>query len=245
MKKLFLSILFITTSAYAQMIDTYCFNTPAESVQAQNSIRNLLLAGDTIDSQDECFMLTIAESRRELIMKYLRNSQPSMKLGSPVLQNRAVEMCSLKVEKVKTYNAVQTQAQAQINSIPTATIGNTSSKSTETSQIKTLANTPFDMQIDQNKIQGKCKFRSSTRYEIEFSMIFVPKPIIQGVVTPPEPQQGTSLSTVVLLNQGEKLEIGGVVKDLTEKASKADLLPQFSYDETQGQSQEKIYLTID
>lgn len=254
MKK-WLLLLIITTSTYAQniVVEKYCFNSTAESIKAQDLAKNLLLGSDKIAAEDECFSLFVDPNRRELIQKYIRNSYPQMSVGFSSVESTSQDMCGINVEKIKTVS--NTQTKARIEALSGASIGTNSSTSTENSQIRVMSNAPFELFVDEERIQGKCKFVSPSRYEIEFAMIFVPRPVIPTVpentaviiATPvqPPPTQGTSLTTVIQLNRGEKLEIGSIVKDLTNQASKADLLPSLSLGKNRETSQERIYLNIE
>jgi len=255
MLKILVLILFITTHTYAQniVVENYCFSSTAESLKAQASSKYLMLPADSIEAKGECFSLFTTETRRELIQRYLRNNYPQLTVTFSSAERSADEMCSLKVEKIKNSNSTQTNA--QVKTFGSVNVGNSSSSGKEVSQIKVMSGSSFELQVDTQKISGKCRFINSSRFEIEFSMLFIPKPITppvpDGVIVVlenpplPEVQQGTSLSTTVQIGKGDRLEIGSIVKDLNEKGVQASLTPQLSYEKTEGQSTEKIYLLVD
>lgn len=255
MKKLIIPLLFITFQSQAQniVVETYCFSSLPDSTKAQKSAQYLMLPSDRTEPKGECFSLFTTEARRELIQKYLHNSYPQMTVSYSSAEKSAQDLCSMKVEKIKTQNVFRTKA--QIMALGGASTGQTTSESKEVSQIKALSGASFVLQVDQQKIEGKCRYINSTKYEIEFSMEFIPHPILppapEGTIVivqnppPAEIQQGTSLKTTVQLSQGEKLEIGNIVKDLEQKAHEASLIPKLSYEKNEGQSQEKIFLQID
>lgn len=62
---------------------------------------------------------------------------------------------------------------------------------------------------------------------------------------PMEVQQGTSLSTTVQISQGERVEVGSIVKDLMDKGVEASLVPKLSFEKQDGKSEERIYLMIE
>jgi hypothetical protein len=255
MNKILIFLLFITSHSYAQniVVETYCFSSEAQSVKAQQSSKYLMLPADRIEPKGECFSLFTTESRRELIQKYLLSSYPQMTVSYSSMERSASEMCNLRVEKIKNQNTFRTKA--QIQALGMASVGETTSNSKEVSQMKAMSGAPFELQVDQQKIEGKCRYITATKYEIEFSMQFIPRPLIppvpEGTVViiqnPPtsEVQQGTSLSTTVQLSQGEKIEIGSIAKNLAEKGHSASLIPKLSYEKTEGSSQEKIYLLME
>ena len=45
--------------------------------------------------------------------------------------------------------------------------------------------------------------------------------------------------------QGEKIEVGSIVKDLMDKGVEASLVPKLSFEKQDRKSEEKIYLQID
>ncbi len=255
MNKFILVTLLITSHAYAQNIavETYCFNSSATALKAESSAKYLMLPSDRIENKGNCFSLFANETRRELIQKYLLNSYPDMTVSYSSMEQTSKDMCSLKVEKIKSINMLRTKA--QISALGGASTSQTTSNATETSQMKAMSGAPFELQVDTQKIEGKCRYINSTKYEIEFSMKFIPRPIIppapEGTIVvlnnPPaiETQQGTSLSTTLQINQGDRIEIGNIVKSLNEKAQSASLTPQVSFEKTEGKSQEKIFLMID
>lgn len=255
MMKILILLCLITTHTYAQniVVETYCFNSTAESLKAQSSAKYMMLTSDRIESKNECFGLFTVEARRELIQRYLRQSYPSMAITYSSTERSVEEMCNLKVEKIKNSN--QTQTKARIQALGEASIGQTISESKEVSQIKAMSGSPFTLEVETQKLSGTCRFINQSRYEIVFRMEFIPRPTTppapEGVIVivqnppPAEIQQGTSLSTTIQLNQGERIEIGSIVKDLTQKGHEASLIPKLSYEKTEGQSTEKIYLMIE
>jgi hypothetical protein len=255
MLKILIILLLITTSSYAQniVVETYCFSSENQAKQAMGSSKYLMLPSDRIEPKGECFSLFTTEARSELIRKYLQNSYPQMSVTYSSTERSAKEMCDLKVEKIKKIDSFQSKA--QIQAMGGISIGQSNSDTKEISQIKVLSGADFDLQVDEQKISGKCRYINSTKYEIAFSMQFIPRPIVppapEGTIViiqnPPhmEVQQGTSLSTTVQISQGEKIEVGSIVKDLMDKGVEASLVPKLSFEKQDRKSEEKIYLQID
>lgn len=244
---LWIIFLFVTNFLFAQetVIETYCFSTTAQASKAQQSARYLMTAADQIETRGSCFSLFTTNTRRELIQKYLLNSYPDMRIEFSSVERSAKEMCDLLVEKTKSENS----SNYSLNRI-----GQELSSGKEVTQLKSMSGAPFELRVDQQKIKGTCRYISPTRYEIEFTMEFIPRPIIPptppGTIVlinnPPAPQsqKGTNLSTTVQISQGERIEIGSIVKDLTDKGHAVSLIPSIEVKINEGRSLEKIYLML-
>lgn len=251
------SLLFISLATFQALadnisIETYCFPSIHESQKAQESAKYLLLPQDKIEAKGECFSVFANETRRELTQKYLLSSYPRMKVSFSSAESSMNEVCDLQVEKTKMSS--KTNSHIQISNSGHAGSQHRTESSQEKSYIKAMSGHPFELLVDQQKIAGKCRYITSHRYEIEFSMQFIPKPIISGlpegatviVTNPPVPpdQIGTSLSTTVQLMKGQMIEIGAIAKKLNDQGSSISLVPQFGLEKTDNDSQEKIYLMI-
>lgn len=248
-----LLFVFLANPLFAQdlQVETYCFSSTSESLKAQSSAKYLMTSQDKIEDKNECFSLFTSSTRRELIQKYLLQNYPNMKVSFSSEERSASETCHIRVEKIKNSNT-----QRSTFSLKNAPgVQNSTSQGKETSQIKVLSGAPFELRVDQQKIEGKCRYINANQFEITFSMKFIPRPLIppvpEGVTVviqnPPQPetQTGTNLSTTIQLAKGQRVEMGSIVKDLNDKAQSASLAPEFKYEKTEGVQEEKIYLALD
>ena len=241
---LFIFFLF-QVSAQDIVVETYCFSSVGESLKAQQSAKYLMLPADKIENKEICFSLFTTESRRELIQKYLFNSFPQMRIDYSSAENTKDETCELIVEKIKKSNG---------SDFGLTRFEQKNKDSREISQLKVMSGAPFELSVNEQKLTGNCRYITPTRYEINFSMKFIPKPIIPAVPegaivvinnpTPPEPQTGTNLTTIVQVNKGERIELGSIVRDLTDKGHAVSLVPFIDINRMEGQSSEQIFLML-
>lgn len=244
---------FLANPIFAQdiQVETYCFSSVTESLKAQSSARYLMTSQDKIEDKNECFSLFTSNTRRELIQKYLLQNYPNMKVSFSSEERSAAETCHIQVERIKNSNTERSSF--SLKKAPG--IEKTNSQGKETSQIKVLSGAPFELRVDQQKIEGECLYITPNRYEITFSMKFIPRPLLppvpEGVTVviqnppPPETQTGTNLSTSVQLLKGQRIEMASIVKDLNDKAQSASLVPEFRYEKSEGVQEEKIYLGLE
>jgi hypothetical protein len=187
------------------------------------------------------------QSRHELIGENL-DPQARVQFSSAEIKR---PMCELKVEKIKNLNSQNTDATISNNGTVSAT--QTTQESKETNQIKTMD--VFELSVNQDVIKGNCRFVTADRYDIQLEIRKDPKPIMPGLtpgttviltnpVAPPD-QETSKLTTTLQLSQGQRVEIGSIIKDLRDKKTKADISPEISIHDRNGISQEKVFLSIE
>lgn len=212
----------------------------------------MMLSSDRMESKGSCFSLFTNDTRRVLIQKYFMNSYPQMRIDYSSLEASSNELCELVVEKVKTENKENISFQS--GKSPQGKIQQYSRNAKERSELKALPNAPFELTVDEQQLTGKCRYINPSRYEITFSMKFIPKPIIpaappgtEGIINNPPPienQTGTSLTTTVQLNKGERVELGSITRNLKDQGQKISLVPKMKIEKGNEDSEEKIYLMI-
>lgn len=244
---------FIVSTASAQdlVVETYCFPNEATSLKAQKSAQYMMLPSDRIEPKGSCFSLFTTDARRELIQKYLFNSYQQMRVDYSSVES-ATDECQLSVEKIKTQNSQSIQMKTGYN--PRAQTRERNKESKEHSQIRVMSGAPFELKVDDQEITGICRYINPTRYEITFSMKFIPKPIVPSappgtivvINNPPsmKNQTGTNLSTTVQMNKGERIELGSISKKLEDQGHEVSLVPEVSVGKKDGQTHEKIFLMI-
>lgn len=229
--------------------EKYCFSSAGKSLSAKHKLTAIQVPSDVVTSDDNCLVVQMRPHRRELIQRFVLSSFPEASVSFSSEDVRR-EPCRLKVEKqkVKTGDDLNIGVNQQGGIITkTDSIGNTS----ETMQIQTLKD--FELSVDQDEIKGSCRFINSNRYEISLTVRKNPKPIVPTALPPgtivvlnqpPADQETMVLHTQLQLSRGEKIDIGGVVKDLEYKNKSVTIKPDLKH-ETLGQSSsEKVWLSL-
>jgi hypothetical protein len=239
-------LIFLTLSSYSQTIEKFCFRSESKKSSVIKSLTPLLLPADNISQEDKCFSLSTVSHRRELLQRYILNQDPTARISFSSEEIRK-DPCQLKVEKIKVLSAKNTQA-----SLNGAQATETKSQGKETSRIQTLGE--FALGLNQNVIEGHCRYITPSRYEIKLNVRKDPKPLYPpaspGVIiiingAPPPPQETSNLQTTVQLQRGERIHIGSVVQDQKEDKKQIDIKPKIEIGKSQTKGSEEIYLSID
>ncbi len=247
------TLLLFTTLSLAQdsAVEQYCFSSPAKMSLVASKLQIVLVPTDKLEKDNNCFTVSMKPHRRELIQSYIRNLDPTVAISFSSAEIKS-DPCHLKIEKVRSLN--KTQTQADISSSPDVMTTQTHREVKETTTIQTLKD--FELAVDQDVIKGTCRVITPTRYEINLEVRKDLKPLIPGLpegsiviinhpVAPPD-QETSLLKTSLQLTQGQRLEIGSVVKDLRNKQHKADAsTPQVVLDQTTGDSEQKVFLSLE
>lgn len=244
-------MIFLSLLSFAQddlEVETYCFPSVAARVRAEKKLGNILVPSDKLTSEKECFTVQMRLHRRELIQNFTHNLDEGMSIRFSSADFKR-EPCKLKVEKVRSF--LKNNTNVQVSQFPNANTTTTEEKSTDVMQIQTLDN--FALTVSQDAIEGKCRYINENKYEIQISARRDPKPLVPPnlppgtmvVVTTPPPEQKTiSVSTTLQLTRGERVEIGSIVKDLRKKDQTIDIKPEASTNNTDGQDEEKVFLSF-
>lgn len=244
---LFINLVFAEDLA----IERYCFPSSQKMSDVAQRLQIILVPSDKIERDGNCFSVSMRPHRRELIQSYTRNLDPQVQISFSSAQTRT-EHCKLKVEKVKSLD--KNQMDANISGASNVLSTQTTRETKETTSIQTLKN--FEMTINQDVIKGECRFITPIRYEISLEVRKDPKPLMPGLpagsivilthpVTPPD-QETSLLKTTLQLAQGQRIEIGSVVRDLREKQHKVDASsPQLEAKKVDGEEREKVFLSLE
>jgi hypothetical protein len=229
--------------------EKYCFSSPSQSSDAKYRLSAVQVSSDVVTSDGNCLVVQMRPHRRELIQRFILSSFPgtSVSFSSEDVQR---EPCRLKVEKIKikTRNGLEAginQKGVLLNQ------SDSEGATTETMQIQTIKD--FELSVDQDEIRGTCRYLNSNRYEISLTVRKTPRPIVPVglppgtivVVNQPPPDQETMvLQTQVQLSRGERIDIGGVVKDLKYKNKTVDIEPDLKYEASGQTASEKVWLSL-
>lgn len=246
---MFIMLVLFSGLSFAQDMSSekYCFST-ISAAQAEKKLAAILVPSDVVTKDENCLIVQMRPHRRELIQRYVLSSIPGTSISFSSEDVRR-EPCKLKVEKIKNKNANDQQIGFDGNIIANRTT--TEGSGTETMEIQTLKD--FDLSVDQDEIKGSCRFINPTRYEITIQVRKNPKPITPVIVPAgtivvtnqaPNDQETALLETTLQLNNGERIEIGEIVKKLKDKSTHADIKDGLNNETTQQNIREKVFLSL-
>lgn len=244
-------LLLFTSLAFAedQSSERYCFSSPREAVMAEQKFNAIKVSSDVVARDESCLVIQMYPHRRELIQRYILSVYPSAQIAFSSQEIKS-DPCKLKIEKEKTEEANEKQVFLGENS----TLGAQTKKSTgkETFFIQTLKE--FELTVDQDQVKGECRSITPTRYEISLEVKKNPKPIYpeslphNSVVilnAPPPDQKTSALKTTLQLNQGERIDIGSVLKKLKNDSHAVNAQPEGQVEAASQINAEKVFLSLE
>lgn len=243
---MWLWLFFLSITSYSQTIEKFCFNSPARKSAVIKSLSPLLLPADTLTQEDSCFTLMVAPNRRELLQKYILGQDPEARISFSSEEKRK-DLCRLKVEKIKH----QTGKGVDV-SLRGAKASETNSQGRDISRIQSVGE--FSLSLDQNVIEGNCRYITPERYEIKLEVRKDPRPLhppaSSGVViiingAPPPADETSKLQTTIQLTRGERIHLGSMKQNKKEEKKRAELSPQIGFEDSSSNRSEEIYLSID
>lgn len=250
-------LLLISLSIFSQdqAVEEFCFSSPAKMKEVHQRLKFILVPVDKVQENKNCFTVNTSTHRRELIQSYVRRLESSVQISFSSVEMRQ-EPCRIKVERIKNLTKQGSGGSVAMNGENiniNASEGNTTHSGTDVTSIQTLKE--FELTVNQDVAKGECRFISPTRYEIALEVrkdaVPLTPPLRPGtvVVIPdaqiPKDQETSRLQTTLQLNRGERVEIGGIVKDLKNDTKKADASTGAELKITNGVQSEKVFLSID
>jgi hypothetical protein len=228
-------LLFSYLSSFADepSSEKYCFPNTISSEVAQKKFSAIQVPSDVVTLEPSCLIIQMSPHRRELIQRYMLSSIPGS-FVSFSSENFKKEPCKLVIEKIKTTQSNATTAQYDQNF---SVVNNSHAhESKETTEVITLND--FTMTVNQDEIQGSCKFISAKRYEITLSMRKYPSS------DPQKTQEGSALQTQVQLSHGEKIEVSKILRKLNDKDHVVIINPSLILETRNHESSEIVFLRI-
>lgn len=247
---LFLPILFLL-SAFAQdelALETYCFPSEGLRAQVQKKLSALLVPSDRVESENSCLTIQMRPHRRELLQNYTRSLSPEMVVKFSSAEIRR-DPCRLRVEKIR--NGKKDSTTAEASSLPELETKSLNENGKDVMDIVTISD--FSFLVNQDAIEGKCRFITEKLYEITLNARRDPKPVVPanlppGTIVinqvPPADQKTLSLTTILQLKPGDRVEIGSIVRDLRKKAKSVDISPEAKMENSEGTEEEKVFLSF-
>jgi hypothetical protein len=227
--------------------EKYCFNSSA--LLAQKKISAILVPSDTMTVDENCLVIQMRPHRRELIQKYILSSIPGARVAFSSEDLRR-EPCKLRVEKIKK-KLIEKRDLAVGDQSASFADTDSSANQTETMDIQTLKD--FELTVDQDQVKGSCRYINQNRYEITLEVRKNLKPIVPIPVTPgtivvmnqaPPDQETSVFQTMVQLSRGDKIDLGGVIKNTNYEDRVVDVKPEFKLETTDQNSSEKVFLSM-
>ncbi len=248
---LFLPIIIISLAFAAddeKSIETYCFSSEASRIRVEKKLNSILVSSDKLESEKNCITVQMRPHRRELIQNYTANLDPEMSVSYSSAEKKH-ELCSLQVEKVRERKKQNTNV--VITNLPGASEGQQTESSKDVMQIQTIDK--FSFSVDQDAIEGNCRYINRDLYEITITARRDPKPVVPPylppgsvvvVTTPPPDQKTLSLSTSVQLTRGSRIEIGSLVRDMRKKDREVSIKPEAQIENLEQKEEEKVFLSF-
>lgn len=232
-----------------QSVEKYCAVTSTESEFILRDLTPLLLPSEEITKQENCLILKLKAHRRSFIESYVIKNYPNIQISFSSAEIKR-ETCFLKVEKIKRKNSDSLDLASTSGISVSSNVGQLSEK--ETISIQTIND--FELSADQKQIKGNCRYITKNLYEIKISVHQNPKPITppnlpQGTIviinTPPPQQETSSLSTVIQLNRGQRIELGSFLKKLNNTSHEISIKPNLQVDRSENISEEQVFLSLE
>jgi hypothetical protein len=232
-------------------VERFCFPSERRAQQVADQVKILLLPADRLQVEAACFSVQTPEHRRELVQSYIRNIEPQVKLSFSSAENQR-EPCRLRVEKEKKLNQTNQQIGLGPGSSKAAVVSN-EKVGREVFQIQTQRE--FALQVDQDQLLGQCRYINASTYQIDLEVRKVAPPI-----TPPLPagsvvvismpagppvHETMLLRTSLQLQQGERIELGAIIRDLARQHRKLSAASGLEQEQQSGSSSDKVFLLID
>lgn len=249
---MWIMLLIFSTFALAEddmASERYCFSSAARAQVAKQKIEMIQVASDVVNLDDQCMVVQMRPHRRELIQRYVTSTFPEANVSFSSAESKR-DPCRLKVEKEKMkttddLNIEFSKQQGQVIKVESTVQGK------EVSEIETIKD--FELTVDQDQIKGTCRAITPHRYAVEIEIRKNPKPIIPVglppgsivIVNQPPPDQETSvIKTEVIIERGERLNVGEVVKQLKDKDRTLDIKPNVTVGDGQQTITERVFLSL-
>ncbi len=231
-------------------LERYCFESSMKMERVYQQVKPILLPSDKVMITPPCLAISMAPRRRELIQQYIVNLDPKVSVSFSSAEIKR-DPCLLKVEKTHTLKKDSTEL--KVNETPELVATTTAAQGNETYQINTLKE--FELSLNQDVVKGECRFITVDRYEISLEIRKDPKPLLPPtspgtvvVVSPgqvPPHQETSKLQTTIQLTRGQKIELGGVLKDLKDRSRIVDASLGIEHQHNVGSTQERVFLSLE
>lgn len=189
---------------------TYCFEQGVSLSQVKDHLSIVLTSRDRVETlgRSLCLDIQVGEGRNELVLKWLRKKYrviaPNGYTSSSESSTVVTKNCRLQIERVMKEEAVENQASVGKRN----NLRNTVTKGKSVSKSSLLLGTGFSGSISVNTTLAfiTCKNVSSSAYSIQVAL----------------DSEDSGISTGLIVQKGQKINIGQVVDDLSKKSQTLD-----------------------
>lgn len=247
---LFLPIIIMAT-VFAQdelALETYCFPSKEARIAVEKKLSSVIVPSDKVESENNCVTIQMRPHRRELLQNYAKRLNPDMfvQYSSEEIKR---EPCRLQIEKIRA--GKKSNLSADVSLSPTLSTQSINETSQDIMDIVTLKD--FSFKVDQDAIEGSCRFITEKLYEITLNVRRDPKPIVPPhlpagtivtIQTPPADQKTLSLTTSLQLKSGDRVELGSIVRELKKKNESINITPEVKNESLEETEEEKVFLSF-
>lgn len=242
----FFSLFLFSINCFSQNIERYCFSSISSKMKARQEFQQFKLPSEErLKVNQDCFDLIIPKNSRVDFW----NSFLSKRHGASnqTLKQFRPKECRIKIEKVSTGNdkekTILVGRKVKLNK------GLTRTNSREESFIRVSSGKKASLGFNEEELKFKCTYKNEGLYEIEFSQKLDEVknffytingiPFWQQVRTNKE-----SLQTSVLLNKGQKIEVGRIQRNNDKNRNNLGIPSGIDFKKENGTLTQKIFLSI-
>ncbi len=248
-KIVLICIFFITTfhqNSYAQNLERFCFKNSFSKKQAHSEFSQFKLKDEDLLNVDElCFdLLLSSEKRIHFWTSFIEKRHSGI---NKTTTHFPLKECHIKMEKITLDN--ESQKDIQVSRRLNFKNGKTVNTSKEEGFIKVLSRKKAKLSFDNESLEFQCIYKNNNSYEIEFSQklediqnFFY---TVNGIPFWKQiKNESQSLQTTIILNKGEKIEIGGISKNKDKNQRNIGFPSGINFQEKDGKLTYRIYLSI-
>lgn len=206
---------------------SYCLEKSQSLFKVKNDIKPMLLADEDIllDTATNCIELAVRPYRHALINKFIRMSYPIVSSKETTLSFQG-QMCRFTLKKVENKN--QEEVGVSLGQKIDLKKLEESSKALSTREILVSEGRVGVLDIDSTSLYAKCAiFANKIEIEVSLSSKF-----------------DQSLSTTVVIDEGEWLNISSIKEDLSSKDKSLSLQTGLSRTKKEGEKSIAFYISV-
>ena len=213
-----------SVNLFAVEMRQYCFKRSVSLSRVKNYLNQIKLEKDiiTLNPTSNCITVGVDEERVELFRKYLSMNYQFTTSGNQNLRKRE---CLFEVETVRDTSRKKTSAKfgskIHIN-------GNTTNNSRKSvSNLRVMESKLAQLFVNDTLVSVSCQITGKL-VEISISL----------------GNKRTSLTTTVQVSKGQRIDLGSVVEDLSQKSSGASISAGVNYSKVSGSKKSSVFLTL-
>ncbi|WP_157765819.1 hypothetical protein [Halobacteriovorax marinus] len=222
---LFISILFLAQSKlFAVELRQYCFPRNTSLTEVKKYLNQIKLDGDIININNSLHCLTVGveEKRVGLFQKFLSMNYKFTTRGDNTISKNE---CQFEVETLRSGNK-KTRG-LKVGSRNDVRDRDSSYSGKSTSSIRVVEGKLAQLFVNDTLIAISCSVRGRVT-EVNINL---------GT-------KKTNLVTTIQIRKGQRVDLGSVVQDLSNKNSEVSLSKGIQYSKTTGEKRDQVYLIL-